>query len=490
MSRSTWLYGLALLLLAPGAGAQSIPLSPCRVAGIDAEVRCGVYSVRENRGDPGSRLIPLKIIVLPARTPRPASDPVWLVSPGGPGTTNSEFLPARMWPSWLRDDRDLVIVDLRGTSGPTRMDCDLSDPAAPDAQYLGTLFPRDRIARCRDALAKALDLHHYTTPIIVGDLDEVRRALGYGKVNLWADSWGTRVVFLWLRTHPETVRSAILEGSAPVSLLNPLPHARTAQDAIDTLFAECQRQPRCHASFPDVRAELDSVVARLRRRPATVRVAGTGPGDSAAVPFTWPAFGEALRVLMYYPPASQRVPLLVHRAFQGDYRDFAAAAIASNKSLRQALRFGFLLTITCTEDVPRIDPATIERETAHTFLGDTRVREQIAACAGWPRGDLSAHYGDPVRSSVPVFLLSGNADPVAAPALSADAAKYLPNAIHVVAPGGHAPTGPCIDRMERAFLEAASPRAVDTSCVAGMRLPEFQTSEAAGRASRVPFLGD
>ncbi|HXT02651.1 MAG TPA: alpha/beta hydrolase, partial [Casimicrobiaceae bacterium] len=175
----------------------------------------------------------------------------------------------------------------------------------------------------------------------------------------------------------------------------------------------------------------------------------------------------------YNVPRSQRVPLLIHRAYEGDFDDFARTGLASNRGLRSSLRLGFLLAITCTEDVSRIDPSTIPRETAHTYLGDTRVREQIEACKGWPRGALPRDYGDPIRSDVPVFLLSGTVDPVAGAQFSADAAKFLPNSIHVIAPGGHVPFGACIDSMERAFQMAASARAVDTSCVAGMRLPEF-----------------
>jgi len=473
--------GAAALCIAGSAAAQSVALRPCQFPGADVDFRCGTYSVRENRADPRSRLIPLTVIVAPARSAHPLADPVFLVSPGGPGTTNSEGLPYRAASSWMRDQRDIVIVDLRGTSGPTRLDCDLSDRRGSSLQYLASLFPKDKIDRCRDELAHKVDLRQYTTTNIVEDFDDVRRALGYHKVNLWAASWGTRVVFLWLRMHPETIRSAILEGSAPPALLNPLPHARTAQQALDGLFAECQRQRRCHAAFPTIRDEFDAVLARLNAAPATVHIPGDKPGEMITTTFSRAQFAEALRVMTYNVPRSQRVPLLVHRAFQGDLDDFARAAVASNRGIRSSLRLGFLLAITCTEDVPRIDPSTIPRETAHTYLGDTRVREQMAACDGWPRGALPRDYSDPIRSDVPVFLLSGTVDPVAGAQFSADAAKYLPNSIHVVAPGGHVPFGPCVESMERAFQIAASPRAVDRSCVAEMRLPEFDTGPARSR---------
>ncbi|MFI5228885.1 MAG: alpha/beta fold hydrolase [Gemmatimonadales bacterium] len=478
MNRRHWLLAArtAALLIAASAGAQSAPLRPCRLPGVDVAFRCGSYSVHENRADRRSRLIPLTVIVAPARSAHPLPDPVLLVSPGGPGTTNSESLPFRAAETWMRDDRDIVIVDLRGTSGPTRLDCDMSDARGSSVQYLASFFQKDKIDACRSALARKVDLRQYTTTNIVEDFDEVRRALGYRKVNLWAASWGTRVVFLWLRMHPETIRSAILEGSAPPALLNPLPHARTAQQALDKLFAECQRQVRCHAAFPNVRGELNSILARLDTAPVTVHIPGAFPGYVVGTTLSRPQFAEALRVMTYNVPRSQRVPLLIHRAFQGDFDEFARAGVASNRGIRSSLRLGFLLAITCTEDLPRIDPATIPRETSHTYLGDSRVREQMAACDGWPRGALPSNYGDAVRSNVPVFLLSGTVDPVAGAEFSAEAAKFLPNSIHVTAPGGHVPFGPCIDSMERAFQRAASRRAVDTSCVAGMRLPVFDVA--------------
>jgi pimeloyl-ACP methyl ester carboxylesterase len=470
----------ALMMYASVASAQTIAFAPCRVPYVPEEIRCGTFVVRENPSDPASRPIPLRVMIVPSRSPTPSPDPVFFVSPGGPGTTNSEGFVAAAWFSWMRDHRDVVVVDLRGTSGPSRLDCDLGDSTITSQQYLGTLFPKAKVDACRQSLLRKADLRFYTTPLIVEDFDAVRRALGYKQVNLFGTSWGTRIEFLWLRMHPETVRTAILAGSAPVSVLNPLPHARSAQDAMDSLLSLCQSQPACHASFPNVRAELDSVLSRLKRAPASVRLVAQG-SDSVSVPFTWAEFAEALRLMSYSAPRSQRIPLLIHRAFEGDYQEFANSAIQSNRQTRSTLRFGFLLAITCTEDVSRIDPRTIARETGGTYLGDSRVREQIEACRGWPTGEMPSNYGEPVRSTVPVFLLSGSVDPVAPARFAAEAAAYLPRSIHVVAPGGHTPRGPCIDAMEQSFLETADPARVNTGCVAAMQLPDFTTSDAPKR---------
>lgn len=468
---------IALLAAVPASGVSQVAtsgptrfaLQPCHVGGVSA--RCGTYWVFENREARIGRKIPLKVIVLPSRSPTPEADPMWYVSPGGPGTTNTPAADRLARSSWWRDNRDVVVVDLRGTGGDHPLDCALWGAEDKPERYLMPLFPAAAVRACRDTLSQGADLTLYTSMSAVDDLDEIREALGYKKVNLWGASWGTRAVFMYLRRHPASVRSAIVEGVAPVSLKNPLTHARSAQDAFNLIAEACAAQPSCHAAFPDVQADLKTVLDRLHQAPARVTVAG----GSGAVAFTWQQFVEALRVMTYYIPTERRVPLLLHAAARGDLSQFAESAIASNRGLRGGLRFGFLLSITCNEDVPRITEREIVQETAGTYLGDSRVREQIAACAEWPHVTPAADYGDPVRSNVPVFLLSGTLDPVSPPRFAADAVRYLPNGIDVVAPGAHVPAGPCVVQMERAFLNAASAKAVDRSCVSAMTLPPFAT---------------
>ena len=73
----------------------------------------------------------------------------------------------------------------------------------------------------RLALDCAKALHHdprfFTTSVAVQDLDRVREALGYQRLNLYGISYGTRVVQHYLRRFPEHVRSAVLDGVLPPS---------------------------------------------------------------------------------------------------------------------------------------------------------------------------------------------------------------------------------------------------------------------------------
>ena len=53
--------------------------------------------------------------------------------------------------------------------------------------------------------------------------------------------YGTRAVLVYMRRHPEHVRSAILLAVAPTDLKMPLHHSESAARAMDLLLGECER---------------------------------------------------------------------------------------------------------------------------------------------------------------------------------------------------------------------------------------------------------
>ena len=67
---------------APGRGLTD-KLTPCRVPDVEEEVLCGRYEVYENRAAGTGRKIGLNIVVLPAKTPDVAPDPLVFLAGGG-----------------------------------------------------------------------------------------------------------------------------------------------------------------------------------------------------------------------------------------------------------------------------------------------------------------------------------------------------------------------------------------------------------------------
>ncbi|HXV85856.1 MAG TPA: alpha/beta fold hydrolase, partial [Gemmatimonadales bacterium] len=184
------------LLVVLGAAAQASPaleLLPCRLPGVDQELRCGVYQVWENRAARAGRRIPLRVVLLPALGPAPEPDPLVILE-GGPGASNVAAI-GRFAATPLRHRRHLLFVDARGTGSSAPLDCAFrfEQPMG----FLRTFLPLPQIRACRDSLARHADLTQYVTPNVVDDLDDVRQALGIPQVTLWGSSGGTRQALVW-----------------------------------------------------------------------------------------------------------------------------------------------------------------------------------------------------------------------------------------------------------------------------------------------------
>lgn len=471
---------LAALLPPPAASQATRPpwqgkLSPCTLPDGGGKAFCGTYEVFENRETRSGRKIPLKIVVLPAKGRERAPDPVFFLEggPGGAATLDAAELAGDP----VRARRDIVLIDVRGTGDSNPLSC----PLWGDGTRLDHLFPLDAVTACRDALKKRPDLTQYTTPAAMDDVDEVRRYLGYGPVNLSGASYGTFAAQIFLTRHPEAVRTVVLSSVVKPGEPAPLYHARSAQQGLELLARDCAAQPACHAAFPHFREEVSTVLDRLAKQPVKVRVKHPKTGRPVTVELTRSAAADSLRFSLYSPEASSRVPLRIHLAAQGGYRDLAQAAVQVRFRLQQGLALGDLFSVSCAEDLPFIDPREIPAATRGTFYGDDRVREQLAACAVWPHAPMPAGWGKLIHSEVPALLLSGERDPVTPPADAALVAKGFPNGLLVLIPHGtHASEGTCEARVIANFIERGSVKGLDVSCLkAGQPVPFITRAPAA-----------
>jgi pimeloyl-ACP methyl ester carboxylesterase len=475
--------------------ARSTPrerLAPCNLDGVTGPVLCGSYAVWENRATRQGRKIDLHIVVLPAVGPDVAPDPVFDFA-GGPGASATSSVRGWAQDREVRAHRDIVLVDQRGTGGSHRLDCNIPrDPADVQAYFEPTLPPAE-VHRCRGELEASTDLTQYTTSIAADDLDEVRAWLGYDRINLHGASYGTRAAQVYLRRHADHVRSAVLIGVAAMNQYLPLFHARDGKRALDLVFDACARTPACAQAFPDLRADHERVLAGLDRERGRATVAS--PVDHHPVEVTIPrdVFAEQIRFTLYGANVAAITPYIIHRAAQGDFEPFARFAILWEPGFRKLLASGMNLAVTCAEDVPFITPAMVESAIAGTYLRGYRVLQQLAACRDWPRGAIPDGFHQPVRSDVPVLMVSGPYDPVTPPRFAAEVVQQLPHALDLVVPEGHHGPGglahpECFTGITARFLERGSADGLDTSCVAGMTRPPFVT-DAAGFAALLQAAG-
>jgi pimeloyl-ACP methyl ester carboxylesterase len=464
------------------AKSDSISLAPCEVAGADEatklKVLCGSYEVFENRISRSGRRLQLKIVVFPATGQDKVADPLFYI-PGGPGSAATEDAPyvAQDFAK-IRERRDLVFVDQRGTGDSNPLNCEFFNPA--DLQsYLGHWNPPEQVRRCREQLEAKADLRLYTTSIAMDDLEDVRAALGYKKINIFGGSYGTRAAQEYLKRHGKNVRAVILHGVSPTSQWMPRDFPQHTERALNGVLDECAADANCRAAFPNLRAEVKTVLEKLTRGAVEVEVESSpNSKKTTRVKLTRDLAGEAVRYMLYQSGGASRVPLFLHLAAQGNYTPLAESALFYRQRIVATGSNGMYLSVTCAEDLPWIKAGEGERNGEKTFLGDYRLRQQREACALWSRGEIPKDYAEPVRSNVPVLITTGKWDPVTPPLYGDMVAKYLPNSLHVVVPsGGHGFNGleglDCISKLTTEFINKGTAKGLDTSCVRGIRRKGF-----------------
>ena len=440
-----------MLALAQAADPPAFQHRPCPMK-MAARAICGVVRVPENRARPGGRIIDLNVVVLKPRTP--AKLPPLFDIDGGPGlpsTKNVGFYEG----NGVSDDRDVVMIDQRGTGGSNGLMCQRLSAVPPTEPMLPPALVED----CLKSLQAKADLRFYGTADAAADLDAVRRVFRYSKIDLFGMSYGTTVALAYMREYPANVRAAVLMGTAPPQAMPPRAHATAAQRALDLALVDCAAKPACNARYPDLRGTLATAKAR----------------------YTYPELlMERFRTMLYTPQGRANLPLAITAAAAGSTsRLFGGGPPGGPASLYAD---GMFLAVTCGESFSLMRYEVEAAAARTTMFGDYRLRRQRAACKGWPLVRRHAdHLQLPTETNASVLFLSGGMDPVTPPDWADTVAARMKRARHVIIPaGGHIHDGlanddVCLDMLINPFLAHGDLAKVDASCVASMTSPDYLT---------------
>ena len=462
----------------------SMHLEPCRIADLDGlvstEARCGTLQVPEDPDDPAGAKITLAIAVVPAISTKAMPDPLFLVA-GGPGQGSIHgFAPLLSDFAGIRRERDIVMVDQRGTGGSNRLDCAMPD----DALESGELEPaelRELAQECLPALRGRPEF--YTTSIAVRDLDDVRAALGYATLNLYGISYGTRVAQHYMRRYPGRVRTAILDGALPAEVALGPDVAIEAQHAIDSALQRCARNTDCERQFPQIPAQFIALQERLRKEPVTVSIPHPLTGVLTSTKLDTARLGAAVRLLSYADETVSTLPLLIHEAQSlHEPQGLAAQYLRIASDVDEQIAEGMHFAVVCSEDAPRWDQEHVTDEAlAKTYMGTAFMSGMRAVCAEWPRGPVDDDFGKPLHSDVQTLVLSGTDDPVTPRRYADQIMQGLSHGKHLVAAGqghGQLATG-CIPRLTAEFIAAGTADALDEACVRNIGPTPFMLSRSA-----------
>ncbi len=452
---------------APQRKLGQLAFRPCTLSGTPGHdgiaAQCSTLQVPENRAQPDGRKIDLRIAWVPADEDADAhDDPVFLIA-GGPGQSavDSYSSLAPVFQGVL-NQRDVILVDQRGTGGSNKLACDVDDERATKADDATNAR---EIQACIDTLSKRADLRQYGTTEAVADLDAVRAAIGAKQVNLYGVSYGTRVAQQYAMRHPQQTRSIVLDSVVPNSLHLTNIWARNLDDALALQFGVCTRDAQCKAKFGDPRAELGSVLDTLRKAPPQVTYRDPLSGEQKTDALTADEVAGLVRMFAYMPAIASILPLQIHEAAQGRYAGLKALTSMLRTQMKDQMAMGMQLSVVCSEDSGQAPQAA--QDNSGTVLGNDIGDMMVKACALWPKGNVPADFHQPLTTPVPALVLEGQFDPVTPPRYGEEVAKSLPNGRLLVLNGqGHnVIAAGCMSRLFAKFIETADAKSLDAKCL-------------------------
>lgn len=453
--------------------------APCAFpvpSGYDPE--CGYLVVPEDRARPDSPFIRLHLAIFRGRPGTTLPDPVVHLA-GGPGSSSLEvagYLLGRGLDAVLAQ-RDLILFDQRGTgSSQPRLDCPerasitptLLDGSLSAEQARAAVV--DAFRRCRERLAAGgIDLTAYNSAASAADLDDLRLALGFETLNLYAVSYGTRLALTLMRDHPEAVRSAVLDSAYPLQVNLYTALAPNAERAFDVFFERCASTPDCSTAYPDLRAVFYQLVDQLNASPVPVSLyAG---GAQRTVSLDGGLLIDVLFVGLYNPAVTASMPRMIYDLRRGEYsilRERLALYFEPTSAL------GMQMAVQCAEELPFNSPEEaytaaqgLQPQIAGFFPAS--VQPLFEVCREWTVVFPNPNENLPVSSDLPALVLAGEGDPITPPEWGRMVARDLPHSYFYEFPGnGHWVTrsSRCALAMALAFWNEpnADPGLADPSC--------------------------
>ncbi len=472
-------FALCLLLAAglcsaetgAGSGAKQTlreltETTPCRLGGDAApytvRATCRYMLVPEDRSKPDSPMIKLAIAWIPAETADPEPDPFIYVA-GGPGQSALESYPNLHHAlAGVRAKRNTVLMDQRGTGDSNALHCDSA--MWTDPSLTGELSPAQAqamVTSCVSSLSSRADLRHYTTTEAVADLEDLRLALQLPAWNMLGVSYGTRVLQQFVKKYPNSVRSLILDGVVPNEVNLGNDHARFLDAALDGYFKRCKQQAHC-AKLD--RREITTLLQDLKQNPRKVRFRHAITGKWQQNVFHNEHLSLLLRLFSYRPDTAALLPALVAQAKRGEFDTLAALAYMQGSDLSKQMAMGMSLSVSCSEDGEKLQTHEIDQ---YSILGEEFAAHLKRLCQYWPKGNKPDAFNEPLNTSVPALVLSGENDPVTPPVYGAQVAAQLPNSRHVVAPGqGHfVSIAGCMPQIITEFIDHKDVDELDTNCL-------------------------
>lgn len=354
----------------------------------------GTLFIRENRGAGEPRLISLPVIRIPSINKNP-SEPIFYLA-GGPGQTNMTFKP----PDELLANHDFVMIGYRGVDGSGKLDCpEVKKAIKGDGRDLlnSTSLAKLNQAYCDCATrlqAEGFDLDSYTIPDVIEDMETARKALGYDRINLLSQSYGTRIAQIYAVQHPAAIHRSVMVGVNPPGRFVWEP--KTVDRQIEYYNHLWVQDSLLRLQSPDLSQTIRNV---LKNMPERWLFFSIDPGKVRLITFA----------MLYHRNTAALVFQSYILAEKGDPSGLALMSLAYDFMFPGMITWGDLAAKAISADFDTTRNYAIDMDPPGAILGSP-FSKLLWSLAEWPTTPIPEEYRKVQHSSVPTLLISGSID--------------------------------------------------------------------------------
>ncbi len=428
-----WQCACLVLCSAAAAAAQTSPAMPTAVVprfektacpeqiSKEDKTECGILTVAENRSNLKARTIRLPVVVFRRRAAEPPRDAV-LFMVGGPGASSVANLHSSRDIIFV-EDRDYVVLEQRGArKAEPSLECpEIAAPKieinagrirGPEANHILA----DAARRCRNRLvSEGADLSGYTSAATAADIEDLRKALGYDKWDLYGISYSTRLMLSVARDYPGSVRSMLLDSVLPLEVNFDEVSAANFMRSLNLVFDDCAVTAECVRDHGDVRKKFFDLVERADHVPLPLPITDSEAGGKPAR-IGGSEVVNAIYNGLHSANTIPNLPGIVDEAYRSDYARLTELVKQNLGASRYS--WGLRYSVWCSEEFPFEDRNAIAAQLSPARgLGGINLGTLAPeVCDAWSVPPTPAKENEPVVSGAPALIFAGEFDPDTPPA--------------------------------------------------------------------------
>ncbi|MCC6673999.1 MAG: alpha/beta fold hydrolase [Thermomicrobiales bacterium] len=341
---------VAAIVATPFDCAQLMVFDTPLVTPALGQVVCGSIRVPENWSKSEGRQLDITYVVLKSTNPAPKADPILYLEggPGGSALLGIDAYAGQIFDE-MRQDRDIILFDQRGTQFSTPLKCSVltvedmfgsGSGSGGSSIDLTQAYDEEQLMqnaradvgadtrRCvHELTASGIDLRQYNSVASARDAVALMEALGYPTYNLFGISYGTRLALVMMRDHPNAgIRSVVLDSSFPPEIPGFERFVTEAHEVVMQLFSDCKLDPICNNAYPNLKERFKTLLHATEQNPIR------GADGTLVTAFD---LVDVVTAISRYTASAAYIPLMISELEQGittTYNAIVAGEVESGSS--------------------------------------------------------------------------------------------------------------------------------------------------------------